>query len=303
MAVPKKSLKACFVFSAAFCALAAGLLILSTPLLGTLNLSSSTPQQQAQAAISLQAPVAGAIEMEPPNTIAPDIDPEDLDHFRLIQYKFFRAPNGYTAAIWGMLDPNEVELPALVQIAVPAGANIFWFGPVPADGVTPESPQFQDYHMYTDGGNDIYTVLLTDSYDLQIEHYFWGDDFLFPVRTLPDGDHEIRISYTPLHDVEILRLAAFLPEGSAARDSINVEFLGVGPTGDPAFAMDFHDAQGGETYTAEIAYAPPEVTARYNQATMGGGILAVAGVVAATIVVLLGFFFFMKYRKNKQGAH
>ncbi|MCL2438262.1 MAG: hypothetical protein FWC99_04135 [Coriobacteriia bacterium] len=265
-------------------------------------LPANTPSTLTPFSALLRPAQAYAADFEM-STEPPDINQADVAQFRLIQYKFFRAPDGYTAAIWGMLDPNTVELPALVQVAVPQGADVFWFGPVPEGGVTSESPQFTHYHVYTDGENDIYTVMLTDSHDIQIEHYFWGENFPFPVRTMPDGDHAIRISYTPLHDVEILRLAAFLPEGSAARDSANVEFLGTGPTGDPAFAMDFHYARGGENYTAEIVYAPPEVTARHNQPTMGGGILAVIGTVAAAIVVVGGFLVFIRLRKKGQNTN
>jgi len=246
---------------------------------------------------AMQPTLAYASETEP-SLSPPDINPEDVSHFRLIQYKMFRAPDGYTAAVWGMLDPNEVELPALIQVAVPEAANVFWFGPVPPEGVSPESPQFEDYHVHIEGDQKIYTAVLTDSYDIQIEHYFWGEAFAFPVQSLPDGDHVISISYAPLHDVEILRLAAFLPAGSAARDSVNVEFLGMGPTGDPAFAMDFHEAQGGERYTAEIVYAPPEVTARHNQPTMSGGLLTAVAVVAAAIAVMVGFLVFIRFRKK-----
>lgn len=237
-------------------------------------------------------------------TEPPLIDSDDLAHFDWIQYKFFRAPDGYTAGIWAILDP-ETPLPATVQIAVPEAADVFWFGPVPEGGVHPESPQFHDYHVHVDEehGLRIYTVALTDSHQLQIEHYFWGDAFLFPVRTLPNGDHSIRIAYTPLHDVPTLRLAAFLPEGSAARDANNVDFLGVGPTGDPAFAMTIENAQGLQNYTVEIEYVPPEVTARQNQPTVGGGILTTFAVVAASLVVGIGAVYFMlnKRRANQHG--
>jgi len=247
----------------------------------------------------LPAPSAAADEGQIHDTPY-DIDPEDVARFSLMQYKFFRVPDGYTAGIWGILDPSEVELPATIQIALPTGANVFWFGPVPADGVTPDTPPFDSFHVYTDEekGLDIYTATLTDSFEVQIEHYHWGEGFAFPVRSLPNGDHMIRISYTPLHDVDILRLAAFLPAGSAARDENNVEFLGTGPTGDPAFAMTFHNAQALETYTVEIEYAPPEITARHNQEGIAGGILVAIAVTVGAVAAVLGLWFFIKRRKK-----
>jgi len=236
-------------------------------------------------------------------TEPPPISPDDLAHFNWMQYKFFRAPDGYTAGIWAILDP-EVELPATVQIAVPEAADVFWFGPVPEGGVHPESPQFHDYHVYLDEEHDlkIYTVTLTDSHQLQIEHYFWGSAFLFPVSTLPNGDHSIRISYTPLHDVPALRLAAFLPEGSAVRDAENVDFLGVGPTGDPAFAVTIENAQGLQNYTAEIEYVPAETTARQNQFGIEGGILTTLATVVASLAIGIGTVYFM-LRKRRAHQH
>ena len=232
----------------------------------------------------------------------PDIDPEQIAHFSWMQYKFFRAPDGYTAGIWAVLDP-EVPLPATIQIAVPEAADVFWFGPVPEGGVNQESPQFHDYHVYTDEaqGLKIYTAVLTNSHQVQIEHYFWGEAFAFPIRTLPNGDHSIRISYTPLHDVPTLRLAAFLPEGSAIRDHLDVDFLGVSPTtGDPAFAMTIEDAQGLQNYTVEIEYLPAEITARQNQPGVGSGILIAIGVVVASFALGAGALYFM-LQKRKSG--
>ena len=264
------------------------LLLLAAFFIATFSLSLPVP---------LAAASEGQIHDEPY-----DIDPDDIAQFSLIQYKFFRVPDGYTAGIWGILNPDEVELPATIQIALPTGANVFWFGPVPPSGVSPESPPFDNFHVYTDEekGLDIYTATLTDSYEVQIEHYHWGEGFAFPVRSLPNGDHVIRISYTPLHDVEILRLAAFLPVGSAARDADNVEFLGTGPAGDPAFAMTFHNARALETYTAEIEYAPPEVTARQNQEGIAGGIIVAIAASVAAVVIVLGLLFFIKLRKQQR---
>lgn len=229
-----------------------------------------------------------------------DIDPDDVAQFHWMQYKFFRAPDGYTAGIWAMLDPEE-ELPAYIQIAVPEGADVFWFGPVPPGGVTPESLQFPDSHIYHDVENGIYiyTTVLTDSHQVQIEHYFWGEAFSFPVRALPDGNHSIRISYTPLNDVETLRLAAFLPPGSLAIDQNDVIYLGTSPTGDPAFAVEISEAQGLENYSVEIEYAPPEVTARLNQPTLTEGLATVVAMIAITVIVALGLILFVKLRKKR----
>ncbi|MCL2526586.1 MAG: hypothetical protein FWE46_06060 [Coriobacteriia bacterium] len=229
----------------------------------------------------------------------PVIDPAaPLAQFDWMQYKFFRAPDGYTAGIWAQLDPETTTLPVTVQLAVPEGADIFFFGPIPETGITPESPRFANYHVYNRDGLDIYTAVLTDSYEVQIEHYFWGESFPFPVRTLENGDHVIRISYTPLADVPVLRLAAFLPAGSVIRDTENVEFLGTGPTGDPAYAQTFTNVQGMQSYTTEIEYIPAETTARENQQTIGGGIFVVIAAAVGSIIVVLALLMWMQRRKR-----
>jgi len=230
-----------------------------------------------------------------------DVNPDEVAQFSWMQYKFFRAPDGYTAGIWAILD-DEVELPAYVQVAVPEGADVFWFGPVPAGGVTPESPQFTDSHIFHDVENRIYiyTTVLTDSRQLQIEHYFWGEAFSFPVRNLPNGNHSIHINYTPLNDVETLRLAAFLPPGSMAIDQQNVMFLGESPTGDLAFAVEFSNVQGLENYSVDIEYAPPEVTARMNQPTLTGGLVTVAIMIAIALIAALILILFVKTRRDRE---
>jgi len=228
----------------------------------------------------------------------PQIDQDSIAPIEWMQYKFFRAPDGYTAGIWAILN-ESVQLPAVVQIAVPSGANVFFFGPIPPEGITPESPQFTDFHVYTEDGQDIYTALLLDSHQFQIEHYFWGENFSFPVTNLDDGDHMIRISYRPLQDLPTLRLAAFLPAGSAARDAVNVEFLGQNADGDPAFARTFTDVHGGETISTEIVYAPPEITARATQsASLGWGVIAAVAAVAVSVIAILGFLVFLQRQRR-----
>ena len=258
----------------------------------------------------LFAPHTSPIALASQMTASPELSEAPLDlsepglpevaEFSWIQYKFFRVPNGYTAGIWARL-PLEVDLPATVQIAIPEGADVFWFGPVPPEGVNPQSPQFPASHIYHDRENRlyIYTTVLTDSHELQIEHEFWGENFPFPVQPLPNGDHVIRISYTPLYDVDTLRLAAFLPAGSEVRDTNNVQYLGENAAGELAYAVEFPNARGLERYQAEIEYAPPESTARSNQIGISGGIIAAIAVVAVPVIAA-ALFVVLKRRKQEQ---
>jgi len=285
-----------------------------------LNKAFAVQAQERPGAGANDAPATGGLEVNPalsegigeapegiqampdsafgPQGQPPEIDLDSIAPIEWMQYKFFRAPDGYTAGIWAILDEN-VQLPAVIQIAVPTGANVFFFGPIPPEGITPESPQFGDFHVYTEDGLDIYTAPLLDSHQFQIEHYFWGENFRFPVTAMDDGDHVIRISYRPLRDLPTLRLAAFLPAGSAARDAANVEFLGQNADGDPAFARTFTNVQGGETVSTEIIYAPPEVTARATQsASLGWGVIAAIAAVLVSVIAILGFLVYLQRRRR-----
>jgi len=217
--------------------------------------------------------------------------------FTTLQFKLFRIPDGYTGGVWAFLAP-EVELPATVQIAVPTGVEVFFFGEVPPGGVNSETPTFpQPYNVVTRGDYDIYTAVAENSHNIQLEFYLEH----FPVRAAEDGNHAIRIEYTPLTDLEVLRLAAFIPAGSTIVTP-EAEYLGTGPTGDISYAVATIDVVGGETYSVDLEYTPPEVTARENAAGVSGGILAVVGAVIFTAIVVAGLLLFMKVRKGSDSS-
>ncbi|MCL2679919.1 MAG: hypothetical protein FWF11_00350 [Coriobacteriia bacterium] len=226
-------------------------------------------------------------------SVAPAAAAPPLEPFTFMQYKLFRVPDGYTAGVWAFVDA-EVELPVTVQVAIPAGVDVFWFGEVPAEGVSPDSEGFPEpYQMQTEGNFDIYTAVLETSRQVQIEFYL----STLPVRSVGNGNHAIVLEYTPLTDLEILRLAAFIPAGSSVVTP-GAEFVVAGPTGDLAYGFALADTQGGETYSLEIEYVPPQTTARENADTITGGILVVVVAVVVVAIAAVGLLLFMKSRRT-----
>lgn len=218
---------------------------------------------------------------------------QDIAPFSFLQYKQFRVPDGYTGAVMGILYP-DVELPATVQIAVPEGVDVYWFGEVPEGGVNPESVPFPGaLEPRTADGMDIYTAVVQNSHTVQIEFYLEG----FPVRSLPNGNHSIQIEYTPLDDVGVMRLAAFIPAGSVVQ-SPGAEYMATSPTGDIAYAYSFIDIEAGQRLSFDIEYIPPEVTARENADGVAGGIMVVAGALLLTAIIAIVMVLFMKARKK-----
>lgn len=173
-----------------------------------------------------------------------------IEPFVNLQYKVMLWEGIWTVTIRGKID-EYATLPATVEVGVPAGSDVFWFGEVYAEwGVPPMgNPEFlPPYTMRTEGDTDIYTAVLTTAHAVQIEYTLPYD----PRIETPEGPG-VRVTYTPLHDVEDLWLAAALPPGTAVLDR-DIRYLGTGPHGELAFAYVIEDAVGGQEYSADIIY-------------------------------------------------
>ncbi|MCL2525939.1 MAG: hypothetical protein FWE46_02670 [Coriobacteriia bacterium] len=171
--------------------------------------------------------------------------------FDNLQYKVMYWQGEWVVTIRGVIS-EDLQLPATVEINVPAGAPVFWVGEVYAGfGAQPfgSGEIAPPYNVYPDGDYDIYTVVLNTTHAVQIEFPFPGDP------TVPSTeDHAIEFSYTPLSDVGELWLATAIPADAAVPDTAVRELEGLGPNGERSFARVFYDAVGGQEYTALIEY-------------------------------------------------
>ena len=214
-----------------------------------------------------------------------------------ILYKIFRSPEGYTALVGGQLHP-DTPLPAQFEIAIPAGAEIFWFGEI-SGGPREDDRTFPEpFTVRRDGDFDIYTAITYEPI-IQMEYLIDGE----PFENLGGGDHLFYLSYTPLHDASVLRLAAYLPMGSVVRDPAFVH-LGYAPqTEEPLYGITLHDVRGGQTYSFELVYGPPAAIARRGEANLTGGILVTIAAVGGAAIVMAVVFTLSKRRKAQSAAY
>jgi hypothetical protein len=234
-------------------------------------------------------------ELDPDDGLAPQarINGEVVP-FETLIYKVMNTNNHLIVIVGGTL-PEGTPLPATIEVAVPAGSPVFWFGEVGASGDPAQDPAFPDDRrsVRTEGDLDVYTAVMTTYLDMQIEYRLNHN----PFSQGSDGPM-VSLEYTPWQDVSELSLAAALPPGSAVLAS-DVEFLGFGPgetaeERSAAFARVFTDARAGELYSTEITYtitSPGAATSNLDPAIVIG-LVAVLVIAAGTL-----FFLFAKTKK------
>jgi len=180
--------------------------------------------------------------------------------FESLIYKVMNTDESLSQGNWiviiGGTLPDDIALPVTIEIAVPAGASVFWFGEVGPTGDPAQDPRFAgDFNdmFRTEGDFDIYTATVRYYRDIQIE--FRIDD----PTTQVNGSIAIELEYTPLHDVSELRLAVAVPVGAEVAETPDwiLEFLGYNTHGDSmAYAFLRHNAQAGEAYKATMVFIP-----------------------------------------------
>ena len=244
--------------------------------------------------------MAISAEIDPESELAPqarvngEIVPFDTLIYKVMQVRTQQNQQQHiqNIVIVGGTLSDQTPLPATIEVAVPAGSSVFWFGEVGDSGDPAQDPRFSGNladMRRTEGEFDIYTATMTTYRDMQIEFRLTEN----PFTQTPDGEPTIFIDYIPWQDVRELRLAVALPPGGAVLDR-SLEFLGYGPR-DPetglqsgAFARLITDAQAGELYSTEITFT-----------VTGGGAAdsnlnpLVMPILVAALVVVAGIMFFL----------
>ena len=222
---------------------------------------------------------------------------DEIVQLDAILYKIFRSPEGYTALVGGQLHP-ETPLPAQFEVAIPAGAKVFWFGEI-SGGPREDDRSFPEpFTVRSEGDFDIYTAI-TYEHIIQMEYLIDGE----PFERLGDGNHLFRLSYTPLHDASVLRLAAYLPMGSHVEDP-NFVHLGYAPqTEEPLYGITLHNVSGGQTYEFDLLYGPPPALARQGEGNLLGGVLVTIAAVGGAAIAMGVAFTLSKRRKAQAAAY
>ena len=220
---------------------------------------------------------------------------EVITPFETLIYKVLIA-GGHPIVIVGGTLPEDTVLPVTIEVAVPAGSPVFWFGEVGDTGDPAQDPQIPSDHytMRTEGDFDVYTAVMTHYLDMQIEYRLSPS----PFSQDSDGTY-VSLEYTPWQDVDELRLAAALPPGGVAPTAT---FIGYGPEDDEgnrsgAFAYVFPDAQAGQTYSVDMRFTMTDggPAGSNIDPVIVIGLSAILAIVAATM-----FFLFAKTKKPVQ---
>jgi len=200
--------------------------------------------------------------------------------------------DSYFAAIRGHLDP-EVVLPATVEIALPAGTEIIWFGEASDDGIESSHTFEYPYDVRTEYNLDIYTVTLTSYHNVQIEYNL----FINPAVQLENGDYIVIMEYTPLTDLTALSMITNLPVGSTVHDEIDrtVEFLGPNAHGESQFGQIFHNPEALQPITLSVTYS---VTT--GQETVLDGLMVAAAILIGIALVTMIGIIIAKRRQHQQ---
>jgi len=223
----------------------------------------------------------------------------EITPFDAMTHVVRRLPNTYFAATTGFLDPS-VELPATIEIAIPAGSAVIWFGEPSPDLPITSAPRFEEpFTMRTEGGFDIYTATLETFHQAQIEYNL----FFNPVAETEDGNYIIRMEYTPLTDLQALRLITNLPQGSELLDSEGIDWVGINDDGEHEYARTFRDVSAGELVSASIGYSAPQWMGTPNQSRVADGLIITAVAAIGGIAVALGFVIVAKRRRAANAEH
>jgi len=177
----------------------------------------------------------------------------------------------WIAAITAELSQNE-QLPATIEIAVPEGVFVYFFGEVGGTQFPNPTP------VRTENGLDIYTGILTTGNIVHLEYTLEGN----PVGPEPS----MNISYTPLRNVGELHLIAAFPANSAVTDP-QFEYMDSGPDGEPAFAYIVESAIGGQEYSISIPYRA-NVDLSVSNPFIVGGLVVIMVILAAGVFWVFG---------------
>ena len=205
-----------------------------------------------------------------------------------LQYKVMHWEDEWLATLTGHIDLEEHSPQnALVEVGVPAGTEVFWFGEI-GEGNAIVREFDQPWNIRTENGFDIYSAVLSYGSGVQLDL----------VTTNPNIVTEegpgMRVSYTPFHDIDELWLAAATPPGTAVLDG-NIQYLGTGPNGELAFAYVINDVTGGQLQEVDIIYIT-DVTETVSSISPAVPIAIAVGVLLLTAAA---FWYFKKIEQGR----
>ncbi|MDR1775532.1 MAG: hypothetical protein LBS17_03665 [Actinomycetes bacterium] len=180
--------------------------------------------------------------------------------------------SGQKVAIVGGFLSEQAPLPAQVEVAVPAGAAVFWVGEVGGSESQSDDVELPQ-NKRTEGDFDIYSATMTNSRSIQVEYTLPDDPFV----NTGDNTYTGTLSYTPIRDVTMLFLAAEVPTNATVSDT-NFVSQGTGGSGGMIYSRGMGPAQAGQTVTAQL---------QYTTGTQQGGTTAAGSNTTLTIIIVV----------------
>ena len=232
--------------------------------------------------------LSALIVLPAPATATSEEELLEITPFEAMAFVVRRLPTTYVASITGYLDP-EIELPVTIEMAIPAGSSIIWFGE-PSGGPITADPKFEEpFNVRTEGGLDIYTATIENYPQVQIEFNL----AFSPVVEIEDGIHAVRMEYTPITDLQALRFLTNLPIGSEVLDE-GVEFFGPNSENEPMFGDTFRDVRAWENYVVTFTYRGEGA---HSESGVTDGLIITVAVVAACIAAVLALVLVTRRRR------
>ncbi|MCL2526652.1 MAG: hypothetical protein FWE46_06405 [Coriobacteriia bacterium] len=216
---------------------------------------------------------------------------ETVTSFETLNLKVLHVEDMWVGLLSGHV-AEGTALPALIEVAVPAGAHVGWFGQMPAMDNFNGAVQFPEpYLVRNEGAIDVYSGVLTNFNYTQLEFRMDSD----PSSTGADGEMIMSLAYTPAHEVGSLVLASAFPAGYVSRDE-GIDFLGAGPDGEQTYFHRFENAPGGVEQRADIT----AVYVGTGAAQAGTDTTTIVIIACISVALIAGVYFFFVRGKSEQ---
>lgn len=179
--------------------------------------------------------------------------------------------------------PAGTKLPATVEVAVPQGSTIAWFGELSGSEGNVDDLSAKYALARTENGYDVYSATLTKYLKFQIEAengaFFAAD---------ADGHQAASLSYIPVCNATMALIGAEIPTGFAPA-SAGATALGTGIAGGTVYGTTANNVKAGDTMSLDIAYAASAATPGTGStgSTSGSPINTILIVLAIAVTVVV----------------
>ena len=185
--------------------------------------------------------------------------------------------------------PAGTALPAQVEVAVPTGSKVVWFGELSQSEGTSDDIAATYTLARTENGYDVYQATLTKYLTFQIEAengtFFTAD---------ADGHLAASLRYVPICNATMAIIGAEIPTGFAPATA-GPAALGTGVAGGTVYGTTLNNVVAGTEMALDIAYVASASTPTGGQATgstpgstLNTVLMALAIAVTVAVVALVG---------------